>query len=294
MGSTTGDKIRKALKKFYASGGKPWNAGKKTGSHKNPNCQCMVCKSKRRELIPWAKGKTRATDERLEKMAKAKEGKPSGMLGKIHPVKGSFRIKRITRLCKCGCNTSFICKEISSKRFVKGHSSRGRIISAEERKRRSYAVRGKPKTAEHIEKVRLANIGKKRSLETRKKVSEAVKRSWKNSDYVSKQMFSRGCKPNKLEMDFLSILNQLFPNEYKFVGDGRLIIGGRCPDFVNVNGQKKLIELYGDYWHRGQDPQERIALFEQYGYETLILWEKEMKYRDQIIQKLMCFHTEDK
>jgi hypothetical protein len=84
-------------------------------------------------------------------------------------------------------------------------------------------------------------------------------------------------KPNKKELFLDEILQDLFPGEYRFVGDGQFILAGKCPDFMNVNGQKKLIELFGDYWHRGENPEERIALFREYGYETLVIWEREMK-----------------
>ena len=46
---------------------------------------------------------------------------------------------------------------------------------------------------------------------------------------------------------------------------------------MNVNGKKLLIELYGDYWHKGQDPQDRINLFKRYGWDTLVIWEHELK-----------------
>ena len=64
---------------------------------------------------------------------------------------------------------------------------------------------------------------------------------------------------------------------YKFVGGNRLQIGKKFPDFVHKEGGKKLIEVYGDYWHRGQDPQDRINYFEKYGWECIVIWEKELK-----------------
>lgn len=51
-----------------------------------------------------------------------------------------------------------------------------------------------------------------------------------------------------------------FEDFFTFVGDGKVIIGGKNPDFINEKN-KKLIEVYGDYWHKGQNPQDRIDYF---------------------------------
>ena len=36
--------------------------------------------------------------------------------------------------------------------------------------------------------------------------------------------------------------------EYDFVGDGKIMIGTKNPDFINIK-IKKIIEVFGDYWH---------------------------------------------
>lgn len=45
--------------------------------------------------------------------------------------------------------------------------------------------------------------------------------------------------PNKTERLISSILNDLFPKNYKFVGNGKFRIERFIPDFININGQKK-------------------------------------------------------
>ena len=82
----------------------------------------------------------------------------------------------------------------------------------------------------------------------------------------------RGEGPNKLERDLAELVRRF---GFEFIGDGRKFIAGKNPDFWNGNG--KVIELYGDYWHRGQDPQERIDLFKAHGFETLVVWEREWR-----------------
>ena len=77
-------------------------------------------------------------------------------------------------------------------------------------------------------------------------------------------------KPNKKERKLLKLLGP----SWLYVGDGQLTIGGKSPDFWN--GDHKLIELFGDYWHRGENPQPRIDHFARQGYNTLVIWESEL------------------
>ena len=69
-----------------------------------------------------------------------------------------------------------------------------------------------------------------------------------------------------------------------------MILSGKIPDFVNVNGKKKLIELYGDYWHRNDNPQDRINLFKKFGWDTLVVWEKELKDEILLKEKILEFN----
>lgn len=70
-----------------------------------------------------------------------------------------------------------------------------------------------------------------------------------------------------------------------------MMLGGKIPDIVNVNGQKKVVELWGTYWHRDQNPDDRIALFRPFGWDTLVVWEKELKDRPALEARLQEFHT---
>lgn len=180
------------------------------------------------------------------------------------------------KLCECG-----ICEQYAKpgKRFVIGHGIKGK-------KRPDLSERNKQNSGEKSPTFGKPNCwrGKKNSA-----ASSKIKILWKDPDYVQSQMKSRGAAPNKIELRFEKFLNFLYPNEWKYVGDGQLIINGRCPDFVNINGKKQIIELYGDYWHRGQDPQDRIKIFKPFGYETLVIWEKELKDIELLKMKIEKF-----
>ena len=88
--------------------------------------------------------------------------------------------------------------------------------------------------------------------------------------------------PNKEERHLTILLNKVLPNEYKFVGNGKLRVGRKFPDFVN-KAKTKLIELYGDYYHKGQNPQDRIDYFKQYGYDTLVIWASKLYQNEKLV-----------
>ena len=96
-------------------------------------------------------------------------------------------------------------------------------------------------------------------------------------------------KPNKAEQKLAALVQTVCPNEYRYVGDGKVIIDGKCPDFINCNGQKKIIELFGDYWHKGQDPQKRMERFRQFGFNTLVVWEHELNQPDLLSKRIQQF-----
>lgn len=120
--------------------------------------------------------------------------------------------------------------------------------------------------------------------------SKRMKQFWQNPAYVSKQMRARGVSPNKAEIFLDEFFQDILLNEYKFVGDGQFILAGKCPDFININGQKKIIELFGEHVHQPREEQQRIDLFAQYGYQTLIVWYRELKDVDKLKTKILEFN----
>jgi len=145
-------------------------------------------------------------------------------------------------------------------------------------------------TKQKLRKVRASQVF---SPEMIKKRGKSLKRAW--DSYTPEERNKRvrlsraNCKPNKPELLLLNLLESVFPNEWAYVGDGKLMIEGMNPDFTNVNGQKKIIEMYGDYWHRNDDPEDRRNLFAKYGYDTLVVWERELKDLDKVLQKIREF-----
>lgn len=46
--------------------------------------------------------------------------------------------------------------------------------------------------------------------------------------------------------------------------------------------KKKIIELFGNYWHQNDNPKNRVSIFKPYGYSTLVIWENELKNRNRV------------
>lgn len=133
-----------------------------------------------------------------------------------------------------------------------------------------------------------------------KKVSIAMKRGFKDGTYKrlvgqDNPMFgkhityehrkalwagrkSSGTKPE------LKVKQLLEPySEWEHTGAGKFFIHTdkkcRIPDFVNVS-QKKIIEVYGDYWHRGENPQDKIDEYNRVGWDCIVIWEHEIMTDD--------------
>ena len=155
---------------------------------------------------------------------------------------------------------------------------------------------GKHHSEETKEKIKISTL--KRNYKHSPIIREIIKKTslkrWRNEDYRNRTLKSMlqaiQIKPNQQEKALEIILNNIYPNEYKYVGNGQFVLGGKCPDFMNINGKKKLIEMFGDYWHRNDNPQNRINYFKQYGFDTLIIWERELKNLKMVKEKLLNFN----
>jgi very-short-patch-repair endonuclease len=155
-------------------------------------------------------------------------------------------------------------------------TKKGTIVSLETGRKISKALKGRKMSQIHKDKIGLKSKGRKHTEQTKKNHSIVMKKKWEDPAYAKKMFKAYAMKPTKPELQMEALLNELFPKEYKYVGDGDVWIAGKCPDFINCNGQKKIIEVYGDYWHKDDNPQDRIDIFEPYGYQTLVIWASEI------------------
>lgn len=122
----------------------------------------------------------------------------------------------------------------------------------------------------------------------------------KRDEWVANSRKAVCARPNKPETYVQSVLDFLYPKEWKYVGNGEVIINGFNPDFININGQKKIIEVFGTYYHSkevlGRDNKEeekrKSDRYSEYGYSTLVIWEHELKSPRKIVSKITKFAEE--
>jgi len=225
--------------------------------------------------------------------------------------------KRKTTLCrKCACQQNQNARRgiprseevmqkmsIARKQWWNNLSNEER---AEHNRKISLATKGQPHSPEHNRKVWEAvkdKLGEgflksqgrfKKSIGTASEAAQISNaKKWSNPETkalaLRNIMKAVNAKPNLTELHLQFLLDQYFPSEWKFVGDGEVIIGGKLPDYININGKKQIIELFGTYWHDIFDVAIRIDHFRQCGFRTLVVWEDELKNEVKLIRKIKSF-----
>jgi hypothetical protein len=101
-----------------------------------------------------------------------------------------------------------------------------------------------------------------------------------------RKVFS-GKKHTSIEIKLEELLNDAFPDQWNYVGDGKLWIGQppANPDFVHRH-MNTVIEMNGTYWHRNDNPQDRIDHFAKFGFECIVFTDKDLIDPDKIIKEL--------
>jgi hypothetical protein len=141
----------------------------------------------------------------------------------------------------------------------------------------SVALKGRHLSEETKRKLSERHKGKRPTEETRRKMSEGHKG---NKTII--ETYKRGCfnrRPNNPEKKFIAICTT-YNLPFKYVGDGKFWIENVNPDFIESNGKKLAVEIYGDYWHTTpkaiEKNRQRVATLEKYGWQLLVLWEHEI------------------
>jgi hypothetical protein len=172
-------------------------------------------------------------------------------------------------------------EEIRNKKSLKQKGKQTRFWTDEERK--SWHGSGNPrygKPPANLEQ--LISIAKRNmsnpewKAEWLKKVLKGTAKANQRSPNYSEEFLDKRIQFNR-------------PGEFKYTGDGEVIIEGKCPDWTNVNGKKKLIEFAGRRWHKPEYEEIRKEYFKKYGYSCLVIWAEELKDLDSLDKKLQGF-----
>lgn len=115
-----------------------------------------------------------------------------------------------------------------------------------------------------------------------------MKEIWDNytdeerSNRVRNIASANGHKPSNPELIIQDYLSKHFPNEWIYNGDcsNGVVLGGKVPDFVNVNGEKIVLECFGRYWHQEDEIPILKAIYATYGFSCIIIWEDECNEKD--------------
>ena len=243
---------------------------------------------------PWNKGLTKETDKRLvrtEAYIKSRTGEGNSFYGKKH--------------------TSDSKKKIGNRKYSTGeehhlfgkHIWEGKYPPKGMLGKKGYWA-GKHRSEDTKNKLKIANLGKKHTVESIEKMRITHKEDWKNPDFVEKWKIGtarykkNGVYPTKPEAVLIEIIKENnLPFDY--TGDAKFWICKFNPDFLNKR-EKLIIEVFGDYWHNRIEvkirDKKRLKIYSKYGYKTLIIWEHELikvNYKDkgiltkkQIINKI--------
>lgn len=151
---------------------------------------------------------------------------------------------------------------------------------------------------EMIEKRREATNKLNENESYKESLRDGVRQAMKEYEYwVNYYNGKKNKKKSNLELKLECVLKEFFPNEFEFNGNFELnfVLDRFTPDFVNINGKQKLIEVFGNYWHsrrnKNVDDQikERREVYEANGYECLFILEDEFKNLDKIRNKIETF-----
>ena len=144
------------------------------------------------------------------------------------------------------------------------------------------------------ESIERGNVGRRAWLNHPENCRKTLEGSYKGFLTLTKQLqyYIREGLPNPSERLLQEIIEEACPNEYRY-NDGWFILGGKLPDFPNVNGKKKLIELFGELYHQPEEVEARKSNFAKFGWDTLIIWAKELKDREAVLQRVRDFNKKE-
>ena len=169
-----------------------------------------------------------------------------------------------------------------------------RSMTPEVRRRISETLMGHPPaffSEEARRKISETHTEKVPSDETLKLLSESRKESWKDPEYQRHQMESWHTRPTQPELYVQKTLDKHFPGEWEYTGDGRVWLDGRNPDFMNVNGKKQVIEVFGMFWHEESEEAERIVHYKKLGFDCLVIWEYDTLNEDLVVESVKNLGT---
>jgi len=225
-------------------------------------------------------------EKRRESIIKAFESHPEFKEQRSRAQKNSYKEKPMRR----------IRQSIAHKKRYKDPDAIERISQAQKKSYKEHPER-RERQSKNSRQVYIDNP------ELRRKQSERAVLNWQNPEYIAKVF---GNHKAGLSSKPEQIINSLTPENVRYVGngqwhrkitihtkDGQVITKHKCPDF-KVTGLNKVIEVHGDYWHKGEDVDALIQAYKDQGIECLVIWEHEI-YEDiqAVLNRIADFLEQD-
>lgn len=257
----------------YYSGGqfKKGNIPWKKGQDNRVNIVCKSCNKEfkvypyRKDTVKVCSFKCRYEEQKGRKLSEETKKRLS-ISHKLHPVR------------------FWLGKKFSKEKVEKNRLSMLKVWDNPIYK----AKRKKLFTPEIREKMSLKALERCKNPKVISKMKIRMKKLWQTNEYREKtiEAILKGSlkRPTSLEKDMMKIIDK-HNLPYKYVGDGSFLIGYKNPDFININGEKKLIEVGNVYHHQGNYKQHREAHFKKYGWKSYFFIGQKLN-EDQIINIL--------
>jgi very-short-patch-repair endonuclease len=211
--------------------------------------QCLNC-SKVYSVVPSRKTKTKFCSQSCS----AKFRKPHSEHKKPDKI----------AICK-GCGITFTFRGTRKRQFC---TKRCAFLFNINKLANDPKVKAKQSAAKKNKTYTQIHGGNAKNMISKRRKQAKTNNNWKYAKNYRKS-------PNKIEKEFMVFLNKNWPNQYKFTGNKYNFVLNKKPDFTHVS-EKKIIEIFGDYWHKGDNPQDYIDYYKAFGYNCLIFWEHEI------------------
>lgn len=261
----------------------------KSKDRKETYLRCHICSlHARKGCVSPFKGRTHTAEAKLQNSLKHK-GK---ILTEEHKFKASQSVKAFYKLHP-EIWDRLHKNNIGKKRTpqYKAESSlrnKGKIITKEQKIKISKSLKEYYKLhPEQREIIHKRNYGRRHTLE---ELDRTVRGIIKASHM----------KPNRCEIKLGELINRV-SSDFKYNGGGELgvVLGGRIPDYVNVNGKKQVINFNGCHWHGcsicypqkyiENDTRNNIKPYIGLGYKVLVIWEHELLDEENVVNKIRDF-----